>query len=436
MPDETKLPTVREHADKLISDMVANGAIAPDAEAATRATGMPTFSKGTATLDPNTGKPVAPAAHAAAPTFTEGGVAIPDGSPSALPVGTPAPVAEAPAPSAAAVAGAGAAEAAAQAVADAFAEYDEFEVEDADLDLKYPVRVPKQFADSAKRAYPRRAVYDRTVSRYKAVDPVLSALIEDGRMQQILPALQRALNDPAYGEYVWTGYERAQRGLPLMEQARQEAAAAAVAAPDPGVGEFALDDPDPFFAERVRPLVQRYESLEQKVNSFEQQRVAEQQRASETQRQNEWRGQQLALAHQDLTARYPGSYTGDLRRDQAVWQRTVEYARDAGYVDAYGPRAALVLAGDVIQRMEQERLAATASPAATALAAAENVHMDLARQQAAAASRTVGAGAATPAPPPARPTPPTSFNADGSIKPPAQYLREQQNYHATARVPA
>ena len=144
----------------------------------------------------------------------------------------------------------------------------------------------------------------------------------------------------------------------------------------------------------------------------------------------------MALAHQDLANRYPGTFTGDLQRDGALWQRAVDYARDSGYVDAYGPRAAIVFAGDQIVAMERERVNATGSTAAQSLQQQE-VHLtDLARQQAAAASRSVGSGAPTQAPLPQPPSRPSTMNPDGTMKPVEQYLREQQAYMAAQRVPA
>jgi hypothetical protein len=125
----------------------------------------------------------------------------------------------------------------------------------------------------------------------------------------------------------------------------------------------------------------------------------------------------------------PQQYTGDLRSDKAMWDRTWQYANDSGYIQAYGIRAGIVFAARAIAEIDAERLAATASPTAAALAAAEAQHGELARQQAAAA-RAVGAGAMSHAPPPPPPVKPAPRDASGSLKPPEQYIREMQEYIA------
>ena len=95
-----------------------------------------------------------------------------------------------------------------------------------DLQRKIPIRVPKADATAIKRGYPRQAEFSRLSNRYRQANPVLVDLIESGRIGPILPLLQRALDDKAFGDYVFAGYQRAQQGLPLIEQARAEAAAA------------------------------------------------------------------------------------------------------------------------------------------------------------------------------------------------------------------
>jgi hypothetical protein len=462
-----KLPTVREHAEQLVNAMVDKGHITPDPDAAIAARGIPTFSKGTATLDPNTGRPVAQSG-AELPEFENGTVTAPEQDGGPPPASAPgaeqeaqrilaehqarvaeartreqaagAPAgAEGSAPPPAAPPGAAEGAAAAEAAAAAQIEFEEFEFEDPDLNLKYPVRVPKHVLETAKRGYGRRAAYDRAIRYAKDADPVLRPLIEDGRLARILPLLQRALEDPAYGEYVYQGYERATKGLPLIEQARAEASAAAtLPAPSPAAGFSAdlnaLAAEDPYFAERAAPILKTVEDMQQKLARIEQERTTQAQRAVEEQRLNQQRGAEMASAHRDLAAAYPSLYTGDLQRDDAIWRSTVKYASDSGYANAYGLRAAIVFAGQQIAAMEQERLAATASPAATALAAQESQHLELARRQAAAASRTVGAGAATAAAPPPPPQRPSTRNADGTLKKPEQFIQENIRYLQQTRA--
>lgn len=462
MPE--KMKTVREHADEVIGKMVKDGKIAPDAEAAKLASGLPVFSKGTASLDPNTGEPIIPGVKT--PEFTEGRVAIPEEEQSAGAVGdsaAPAPVAEAertaeqiladhktrlaeasptegqaaPDESAAVpaqAAGTAAAEVAAQAVV-ADDEYEDFEFEDPDLEVKIPLRVRKQFADVAKRGYGRRAAYDRAVSYLKGADPVLRQLIEDGRINQILPLIDRAIKDPAYGDYVWGGYDRLNRGLPLVEQAAREAAAAGQ--PQPQAQEFnagEYDFTDPFIAEQVRPLQTQLQTVTQTLEQIQARERYQQEQYQQQQRLNTERGAQLQAAHMDLTRSFPEEYSGDLQRDDALWRQVLQYGRDSGYIDAYGIRAGLVFAGQQVHLMGQERQAATASPSAAALDSAELQR--LARKQAGEASRTVGAGAPTQAPPPAPLPKPDPKKADGTMKPAGEYLREVQVWQASQKQPA
>jgi hypothetical protein len=477
MATGTGLPSVRAHADSVIKKMKESGAIAPDANAAALAGAVPSFSRGTATLDPNTGDPIVPG-DSAPPPFTDGGVAMPADAPAAEPIagpegtaktaqeliaehaarvaaaaGAPAPESAAPQNGAAPIeapasapaspqTGAAAAEAAAEAVADRFAEFEEFEYEDPDLEVKIPVRVPKNYAQTAKRGYGRRAALDRMISYYKSADPVLRQLVEDGRINAILPLLQRALTDPAYGEYVTQGYERAQRGLPLMEAARAEAAAAASSPTVPGGNGNGDFDPsafiaqfeaeDPFAAERLKPLIGYIENMGKSFAQLQAERTTATQRQQQEAEQRRRRGEAMAGAHQDLAATYPDLFNLSLGTKDPAWKKALQVAQEAGYVDRYGDlRAAIVFGGQAVAAMEAERVAATASPTAAALAAGELRNMDLARQQAAAASRTVGAGAPTHAPPPAPPQRPTTMMPDGrTAKPAAQYLAEMQQYIA------
>ena len=464
---ETKapLPTVRQQADALISDLIAKNPPAANIEEARQAASIPTFSKGTAAIGSD-GNAIVPAAHAEIPEFTDGQVAVqePTGQPSAAtaptdasptskeailtahqalvdgkapkgaaPAATPAaPVEGTPA---AAAAGAASAEAAAEAIADAFAEFDEFEFTDPDLEVPVPIRVPKKFSETVKRGYGRRAALDRAMNYAKNADPVLRGLIETGQIQQILPLLRRALSDPAYGEYVTQGYQRAQAGLPLIEQAKIEAAAQA-APPVPAPGYAPEFDPladDPFFAERVRPLMQKIETLEQRYAREEQERAQQAQRQQQIRAQNQQRDMELRAAHQDIANAYPQHARLDMGPNDPFWGKAVKFANEAGYIDAYGPRAGVVFGAQMAMQIEAERLAATGSPTADALRAAEAQHGELARREAMAASRAVGGGSATPAPRPAPPAAPNPRNPDGTLKSAAQFLRESQAHLASVR---
>ena len=195
------MASLQDKADEIRKDLVKRGVLPADSAAASLASAVPTFSKGTRAIDQGTGEPIE------VPPFTDGGVAVPateggeihgaappsdaaatngvaktpqqmvdehqariaesggavpadngSGGPPARPTHGDTP-AEAPPAS-----GAAAAEAAAEAIADAFAEYEEFEFDDPTSNMKYPVRVPKKFAQSANAGMDSRAALDRAIS--------------------------------------------------------------------------------------------------------------------------------------------------------------------------------------------------------------------------------------------------------------------------------
>lgn len=466
-----KLETVQQHADGIMAKVLADRGVGiEDTEAARQAASVPAFSAGTAALDAD-GKPIVPKRQATLPEFTEGAtVAVPEADGSAkiaapeaptskeailaahqarLEEATPAPPAEAAA--AQATGAAVADEAAAGIAADVWAKTVDFDFDDPDHEgMKIPVRVPEQFLPIAKAGYGRRSAYDRAIRYLKDADPTLRPLIEDGRLQQMLPLIKAALDDPqGFGEYVYQGYQRKTQGLPLIEAARVEAAAAAaptVAAATalPTQAEFArLEEENPFFAEQLRPFMQaqaatnqRLETLQQRLDREDAQRTEAQTRQAHSQQQQRQNNQQLSEAHRDLAAMYAGQYNPTAQINDPMFKRAFDYAREAGYHQAYGLKAGTIFGAQQIAIMEQERLEATGSPAAAALAQVEQRNGALARTEAAAASRTVGGGAplrATPPPPPQRPT---TMNVDGTMKAPAQYRDEMAVWLAANQVTA
>lgn len=422
---EAALPSVQDHAKQLQADLIAAGKMPP------AQVQMPDFGSTTAAAPPpHAGTSAAPAA----PTFTESAVALP--APTETTGSTPpaAPPASAPAaPDPAAASGAAAAETAAQALADAFGEYEEFEIEDADLDHKIPIRVPKKYAPSVKRGYPRRADYDRAMQRYRDADPVLREYIESGQMRNLLPLIRAARENAQYGEYVYRGFERLQKGLPLVEAAAAEAAAMGAApVPAPALPENILNDP--IFGEVAKPIVSAFESrfneLDQRYRSLEAQRDGERQRAEEAQRAAMANATQMQSAHQDLERMFPGEYASAMQLSDPNYQRACQYARDAGYIESYGLRAGIIFAAQQMRTIEQERLAATASPAAAAINSLDQT-AEIARREASRMAASVAGGSpasvATTAAPLVKPTP---KHPNGAMKPSDQYLREMQAYIA------
>lgn len=442
---EKKLPTVREHAKEIIKGLEAKAVT--DSKTAVPATGIPEFSAGTtATKSVEDIQP---------PEFAAKRVALPEG------YGTPKPgpaeggpkgdvqaadaapkTEEAPKPTIKPTDAPQAqedAEKVAEAIADRFAEYEEFEYEDPDLGEKIPLRAPKQYANSAKRGYSRRSTFDREMHYLKDLDPVFRQLALNGQLKngsEIANIVQQALNDQEYGTYVTGGFRRRQAGLPLVEQAMREAKAA-VPSPAAPTEEIAIDDP--FIAQAVQPLMAKIAALQQRTDTWEQSQEKQRQEVAQKQQRDVWINEQWRGAHADLTAEFPDLFTGDINRDRTTLEQTRKFAEDAGYTNLYGLRGAIVLAGQRVHQIHQDRLAATASPSAMALQAAEGKHLELARREAAVSARTVGSGAPTPAAPPKPKPKPSGKNADGTPKPRhivlaelGEWITENQKFAQTA----
>jgi len=438
-----KLPSVADHARTLMDQLTAEGKIEPDAASTAAAAAIPSFSGGTVAIDEKTGKTILP------------GTAVPDTTVTIAPgeierqvatgaqsgdgkENTPAPQARtesgqfAPAapepgaplaPSAAESAGTAGAEAAAAAITDAWADYEDVEYDDGDTGEKFIVRAPKTYAAKVKNGYARRSVMDRATGYAREAEPVLTQLIRDGQIRQFLPLIQRALADPAYGEYVVEGYNRAQRGQPLVQQARQEAAAAGAAqAPPPPLDPTGYGlDADPYLAQVIQPLSERLDSTARRIERYEQMEQQRQEEFTRAEQQRSFTAAQVQAGHLDLTARYPTEFSGDPVRDEKALSPVFRYAREAGYVDAYGIRAGIVMAAERLRGAREE----SASPAATQIARVEAEAMQLARDQARESARAVSSsGTPAAAVPKAPPRPLTTRRENGAIKSPREFATE------------
>lgn len=424
MPNDAALPSVQQHAAELQKQLLAEGKIQPEGAAAPAQ--VPEFSKGTASVDGSTPPP-------AAVDFKETKVGLPEQTETTGSVPPPATAAAPPAvapeaPSApqttATAASAVAADAAAAQVQQAVEDLEDWEFEDPDLNVKIPLKFPKQYSQTVKRAFPRRADYNRLKTYWGEAAPVLEPLIADGRIRQLLPLIQRALADPNYGEYVWNGYQRVQQGLPpMVQQAIQEVARAAAAPQAPSTpAEESIEDP--WLQAAIAPHLQKFQTLEQKLQTFEQRDAERQRREAEQQQQQMASAQQMMLAHQDLERYYPQSFRTANGPNDPHWQNALKTAKDYGYIDSYGLRAGIVFGAQKWMELEAERIAATTSPAAQTLQAIDQRALELAQRQATDAARVVGGGApmaSTPPPPMPRPS---TKNPDGSLKDKDQYLRE------------
>lgn len=426
-----KLPNPREFADTRLAELRDAGKISASGDGSPLAGAVPTFSKGTAALDDD-GQPIIPKSQQQVPSFQEQHVDLPKptdtqgGAPPQAQEPAPAPSQPEPPPQQQAAA---ATEAVAQQIAD---EWDEFEFEDPDLNTKITMRAPKQYAEVVKRGYGRRAAHDRAISYAKNADPILRQMIEDGRINQVLPLIRAAIEDNEYGQFVAEAYQRRQRGESLLQQAIREHQAP-VANPPQQVDLAALETQDPFLAEQVRPIVAplmaEIQTLKSGYQTWEQQRQAQEQAAREAQQRSIQIANELRGAHEDLAAMYQGRFSTERGPNDPLWQTANQIAREGQYCERYGYRAGMIFAGQAAVAMEQERLAATQSPTAQVLQQAEARLLTAAQSEAARSAQTVsggGPGASAPAPIPPKPTP---KNPDGTLKPKDEYLAAVAAWH-------
>ena len=422
------LPGVREKLTQIQDKAVADGRI-PGDEASRAAITMPSFSKGTVPLD-NNGKaieervpPAFETAHVDLPASTEttgaapSSAAPPAASPASAAVATPPAAAAAGATEApaAAATGVAAAETVAAAIAD---ELVDFEFEDPDLGTKFTLKAPKQYVDVAKRGYGRRTTYDKAVSYLKNAEPILKSMIEDGRIQRLMPFLQRAVDDPEFAQAVSDVYQRRVNNQPMLEAAVREIQAT------PPTGTVAAEPPNPFLDPEVAELRARTEANERWISEQREQTQRSQQTQAQRDAAQRRNNELLAAGHRDLANAYPGIFRPELGERDPAFVAAMDYARQAEYTTNYDLRAALVFGGQGWRQIEAERAAATGSTAASALAAVDTRLVEAASREARNAASTVSGGAVATsalAPPPPKPT---TKNPDGSLKPQDQYMGE------------
>jgi hypothetical protein len=403
---------------------------------------LPDFSRGTVALDEETGQPIAPRQAAELPAGDAGGTTDALAGAKAEIDGTAAPeaapkdrdpasgrfVSEAAAdvadaaiaPAAAAPTGEAAAEGAAAAILerpDPMADYEDVEYEDPDLDKKFTVRVPKDAAAAVRNGYMRRADYSRKTMFLGDLRKTVEPLVGDGRLKAILPLIQRALEDPEYGNFVADAYNRriAGQSLTPAQAAAAEAGAAVAATAAPAVAPLSEAE-DPFLAEALRPYNERLgkvTSLVERMASEEEQR-----RTQETQARQQYDAR-VAVGNQGyqmLCQRYGDEFSGNPEKDRNSFMRAVDYGRASGLFDQYGESpSSIVLAYEDLRR---ERESASASPAVAAVAAA--TERGVARANAASVST------GTPASPPQRKVvpPPPATRVNGVAADPKEYARQ------------
>jgi hypothetical protein len=439
------LADVNTHARELVDKMTGAKPAAAELHAeplggAVEPQLLPDFSRGTEALDEETGKPIAGRAAVALPEGDAGGTTDALAEAKAEIAGTAAPkerdpasgrfVSEAAAdvsqetPAAvpeAAPAGAVAAEAAAAAILDKpdpWADYEDIEVQDPDLDKTFTIRAPKADANAVRNGYLRRADYSRKTMFLADTQKVLEPLVADGRLRNILPLIQYAIEHPEFGNFAADAYNRAIRGLPLTEAQTQAATAAAAAAPAAAAPVAPLTEAeDPFLAEALKPyndkLGQVTNLVEKMAREEEQRRTAETNAAREYQYRVNVGNQGYAL----LTQRYGDEFSGDPERDKNSFMRAVNYGRASGLFDQYGESpATIVLAYEDLRRAREE---ASASPAVAAVAAATE------RKVASANAAAVSTGTPASAPQVKKVPPPPATRVNGVAADPKEYIRQQ-----------
>lgn len=469
MPD-TKLPSVQEHAQEIMKNLrKGEEQTTTDPNAKAAADVMPSFSRGTVALD-DKGRPVTDRAEL--PEFSDQTVAAPadtettgkagekpkaetEEKPETKPVVKPEDLPDRDAQgkfiketieggtqegtspetgeTQQQAAGAKAADEAAQKLIDE--EYEDWEFEDPDLSrdgtiVKIPLKYPKKFATQIKRGYPRRADYDRLRTRLGEAEPTLRPLLENGSIKQILPVLEFALQNQEYGNLMWQAYERAQKGLPLIDVPRETRPVQQEQQIQPGQEQFI----DPLLESQLNPLRTELQTLQQERATERAQREENARRQQAQTVQLQAKANRLMQAHQDLAQMYPGKFNTTLGANDPGWMQATKYANEYGYnVSFEDPRAAVIFGAQAWLQDEAERVAATASPAATALNSVNERTVEMARQEAARAASAVGGAGTQAVSPPPKPKVPSRVNADGSLKDARTHLLEMAAYNESVR---
>jgi hypothetical protein len=444
---------IRAKMQATLDAKIANGTIMPDANAASAAASVPAFSAGTVALDNNTGRPVTNFdANADLPQFETGDTIDPNATGALGGDSTEAQAAmeaaqsgngqrerdpdtgqykpkeqankQQPAPQVevrSQESASAAAEDAAGAMLDAWADAEEIEWE-GDGGAKYRVRAPKAQAEQVKRGFMRRSTFDRNVSYLNKYRPTLEPIITSGRMEPILPLLQRAIQDQEFGNFVIDAYNRRIAGQPLTPQQQAAIASAQQQMPAQNAGFDA--ELDPFMAEALSPFTRQLQETQSRLQRIEAERQAEIQRQQQQMYVQQQQAQAVQQAHMDLASMYPQDFSGDVTKDNAALQPVFQYARESGLIDSFGVRGGVVLAA---QRLREER-AETYSPAANLINAVDRTTLAAAAAQAGAARSVAGGNSAAPQQRRRPPTPPSPTRPDGSRKTPREFMAETQRY--------
>lgn len=470
MPAETtpkpgSRDAIAAHAQKLLDQGIKDGKIVADSAGALAAAAMPSFSEGTLAIDDNTGKPIIPGNAVTAPQITDGTHIDPNATGALGPEATgeeqaaaqaaaagranaprddkgqfigdkpkePAAAPASPPPAIVPADRAAAADAAAATILDEWADHVDLSFEQDD-GTKYTVRAKKGDAPQIERFNRRQAQVDRHASWMAKYRPTLEPLISEGRLDPILPVLQRALGDKDFGDAVVEMYNRRVTGAPLFPTAAAPPAGAPPAsAPPAGAPPAAAlvipEITDPYIAETMAPVFASFQAQfaaqQARLDGWENKQTTTAREQQERANAERARNHQVYLGHQDLARKYPTMFTGDVAKDQAALTPIFRYAREGGYTETYGARAGVLLAAEAYMQSRAE----TGSPAADMLNTIDRTMLAGAAAQAGAA-RSVGGGSAAipPARRPTAPIQPSPFDASGKRKDTRTHMAELQQY--------
>jgi hypothetical protein len=268
---------------------------------------------------------------------------------------------------------------------DIWADVDDIEYEDSDTGEKFVVRAPKSYADKVRNGYSRRSVMDRATRYLAQAKSSLEPIITDGRFAQIQPMLDRALQDPEFGQFVNDAYNRRVQGLPLTAQQQQAVTQVqqqqAQQAMDSGLG--SQDIEDPYVAEIVRQIEMR---ISNQMQPFQQElennrRFAEQQQAQQrmAQQQQVEAARVIQELENEFRSVYPSEFQGSSDDVRAKIRHLFNYAGQAGYITQYDNANNVKLA----VRLAHTQLASTSAPSPLAAAQSAASIEAQARQEAA-----------------------------------------------------
>lgn len=322
-------------------------------------------------------------------------------------------------------------------------EWEDGEIDDDSVGVKYKYKAPKGQAEFLKKGYMRRADYDRRVGAYGRMKPDLLPMLEDGSLEQLMPAIkivsgdrvladavahliqQRHANQPL--SYYQQGYEPRPQPQPQPQayQPVQQTEA-----------DLALQDPylqaavQPYVAPLQQQIAAMQSTFEQQQQQVEQQR----QQQLQQQQQRQYEERTWAQIHQGLARDYPGEFDGSAK-DIPKLQQLKNYADQAGYTtEFYGPYGRIVQAKRAIDASTPGRVTSTTVPSAAVQSikkaeAAANEKIRLARAE--VANGTVVGGGQSPDPTPPKPKP--IRKPDGSPLPVKQAVRRIVENRSTAR---